>query len=197
MPEAITRSAIENLVQGGDGNGDGQADAQQTGVASMGATAGRSVEPEAVLASNLTIEIVAPATCSQLNDSHGFSAQNYPPDSARVPNGAPWGMVSFALTDCAQVTVNVTFHGATFDDDWAWRNYGPRIPGDAQSFGWYTFSGAQRLDADTWRLTIDASQQGNYRHDANNILFVGGPAELPDQTIFRDGFEDDATPTRY
>ncbi|MEO6077104.1 MAG: hypothetical protein ABIP56_09890, partial [Dokdonella sp.] len=74
------------------------------------------------------------------------------------------------------------------DNNWRWRNYGPRIPGEDASFGWYSFAGAKLIDAQTWELDIDASRQGNYRDDDNNILFVGGPSLLRD-FIFDHGFE--------
>ena len=35
---------------------------------------------------------------------------------------------------------------------------------------------------------MDALRQGNYRNDPNDILFVGGPGNLPD-LIFGNGFE--------
>ncbi|MEO7014711.1 MAG: hypothetical protein ABI127_10395, partial [Dokdonella sp.] len=80
------------------------------------------------------------------------------------------------------------FHGAAFNANWTWRNYGPRTPGNATTFGWYSFAGARRIDAQTWELSIDATRQGNYRNDSNDILFIGGPGDLPD-VIFDHGFE--------
>ena len=49
-------------------------------------------------------------------------------------------------------------------------------------------AGARRIDAQTWELAIDARRQGNYRNDPSNILFVGGPALLPDR-IFDNGVD--------
>ena len=175
----------------GDGNGDGIQDASQSGVASMSVINGSSVTgtsaPETTNVRS-TIEIVG-GTCTQLNDSTNLDASLYPPDPiGSVSSHTPWGLVSFSLPDCSQATVRVTFHGANFGAGWKWRDYGPRIPGDATTFGWYTFAGAHRVNSETWELTIDASRQGNYRNDDHNILFVGGPGELPD-VIFDHGFE--------
>lgn len=184
-------SAVENSVLSGDGNGDGIQDASQSGVASMSVINGSSVTgtsaPETTNVRS-TIEIVG-GTCTQLNDSTNLDASLYPPDPiGSVSSHTPWGLVSFSLPDCSQATVRVTFHGANFGAGWKWRDYGPRIPGDATTFGWYTFAGAHRVNSETWELTIDASRQGNYRNDDHNILFVGGPGELPD-VIFDHGFE--------
>ncbi|WP_440221786.1 WD40/YVTN/BNR-like repeat-containing protein [Dokdonella sp. MW10] len=184
-------SAVENSVVGGDGNGDGVPDAQQRGVASVGAPSlrpGEFLEAPAGSSVGSTTWIV-PGTCTQLNDVGSYDAALYPPD----PIGSavahdPWGVVSFALPACTTATVRVKFHGAAFDSQWKWRNYGPRTPGDATSFGWYSFAGARRIDATTWELQIDARRQGNYRDDANNILFIGGPGLLPD-LIFDHGLE--------
>lgn len=186
-------TAMENSVLAGDGNGDGIPDANQSAVASLSAPAsvsGAGIDATALGSVSVTIEIV-PSTggCTQLNDSSSLQSTLFPPDSAG--NGAshePWGLVKFALPACAAATVRVTFHGASFGPDWTWRNYGPRVPGDVDSFGWYSFAGAQRIDAQTWELTIDATRQGNYRDDANNILFIGGPAQLPG-LIFANGFD--------
>src|SRR5690606_9800762 len=104
------------------------------------------------------------SSCTRLNDSNAQPASLFPPDPIGGDGSHdPWGMVNFALPGCAAATVRVTFHGAGFGPDWTWRNYGPRIPGDDTSFGWYTFAGARRIDAQTWELSIDAQRQGNYR----------------------------------
>jgi photosystem II stability/assembly factor-like uncharacterized protein len=183
-------SAVENGVLAGDGNDDGIADATQSHVASLSAT-GSSAANGAAPAGTIirsTIEIVGGA-CTQLNDSVSRQAELYPPDPAGAPDShTPWGLVAFSLPDCSLATVRVTFHDANFDSNWRWRNYGPRIPGNPATFAWYSFAGARRIDAQTWELVIDASRQGNYRDDAENILFIGGPALLPD-VIFDNGFE--------
>lgn len=184
-------SGIENLVIGGDGNGDGIPDAQQTGVASLGAPlAAFGAEPELPRGSSLSSTIaLVPGTCTQINDASSLQSDLFPPDPAgTVTSHDPWGLVSFSLPGCSSATVRVTFHGSGFDSNHAWRNYGPRTPGEDDTFGWYSFAGATRVNATTWELVVDASRQGNYRADGNNILFVGGPALLPGR-IFDNGFD--------
>ena len=185
-------SAVEASVLAGDGNGDGILDAQQRGVSSLGAPVGASVPTEPVTqgvgSAGSTIALV-PGTCTQVNDASSLQAALYPPDpSGPAGSHDPWGLSSFSLPGCSAATVRVTFHGAAFTSQWAWRNYGPRTPGDSTTFGWYTFAGARRIDAQTWELVIDALRQGNYRNDADNVLFVGGPALLPDR-IFDNGVD--------
>ena len=181
-------TSTENSVLAGDGNGDGTADADQSNVASLDTPAVAGMNQATGSGVISTIEIVAGSACSQLNDSYGQSANLYPQDPLGNAGSSPHGLVHFALPACSAATVRVTFHGASFDADWKWRNYGPRIPGNDSTFGWYTFAGATRIDADTWELKLDALRQGNYRNDANNILFVGGPANLQD-VIYDNGFE--------
>ncbi len=184
-------SAIEGNVLGGDGNSDGIPDSQQRGVASLGSPSsavGHFSETAQGGSAGTTITLM-PGTCLQINDASSLQSALYPPDPAGAAGSHdPWGIVSFSLPGCAAATVRVTFHGANFDPNWAWRNYGPRTPGNDDSFGWYTFAGAQRIDATTWELTLDALRQGNYRADPANILFVGGPALLPGR-IFDNGFD--------
>lgn len=175
-------SVVENSVLAGDGNGDGTADSMQSNVASTSASSSSSSAgtsaPEATLV-RTTIEIM-PGICNQLNDSTSQPADLYPPDPLGTPlSHEPWGLVSFSLPDCSQATVRVTFHGANFGADWKWRNYGPRIPGNAATFGWYTFAGARLINQQTWEPEIDASRQGNYRDNDNNILFIGVLASCP------------------
>lgn len=184
-------SAVENGVLAGDGNGDSIPDATQPGVASLSGPGSSGANGQTAPNGSIvrsTIEIVG-GGCTQLNDSTSLQAELYPPDPAGAAGShAPWGLVSFSLPDCGQAIVRITFHGAGFDSSWHWRNYGPRIPGNATTFGWYSFAGARRIDADTWELNIDATRQGNYRDDSGNILFIGGPANLPD-LLFGSGFE--------
>ena len=184
-------SAIENSVVAGDGNGDGAPDSTQPGVASTSgpsslAVAGTHAPSGAIV--EITTSIVADS-CTRLNDTTNLQAGLFPPDPlGSITAHDPWGLLHVALPACASVKLRVKFHGASFDSRWTWRNYGPRIPGDDGSFGWYSFAGAERISADTWELDIAANRQGNYRADANNILFIGGPGLLPD-LIFDHGFE--------
>lgn len=185
-------SAVESSVLGGDGNNDGIPDAQQRHVASLGAPTNmaRPTDPVTMgVGSAGSTIVLIPGACTQINDASSLASTLYPPDPAGdAGSHDPWGLASFSLPGCSTATVRVTFHGAAFDDSWAWRNYGPRTPGDVTSFGWYTFAGARRIDATTWELAIDASRQGNYRNDPNNVLFIGGPAFLPDR-IFDNGMD--------
>jgi hypothetical protein len=112
--------------------------------------------------------------------------------------------VRFEIPQCQQATVEITFHQAGFlpgvcpdfnDYQWSFRFYGPQVPGDNSTFGWYDLgSRATRVGPKKWRLTLDAGQFGSYRpndpaNPSNNaILFVGAPA-LSGDRILRSGFE--------
>lgn len=70
--------------------------------------------------------------------------------------------------------------------------YGPSQPGNDASMGWYDLSSrAQRIDARTWRVSLQANAFGSYRPSDSAILFVGGPAFFA-TGVFGNGFE--ATP---
>ena len=169
----------------GDGNGDGMQDSVQAGVASLNGSGAFARETGS---GAVTVAIV-PGSCSQLNDVSTLAASLYPPDTvAGTGSHDDWGLASFSLPNCSNAVVRVTFHGAAFDASWSWRNYGPRLRGDASTFGWYRFAGARRIDGQTWELRLDALRQGNYRNDPNDILFVGGPAQS-DDLLFSDGLQ--------
>lgn len=177
---------VENAIVGGDGNGDGVQDSTQASVASLNSS-GTFVRDTSG-GGAVTVAIV-PGSCSQLNDVTTLGAALYPPDTlAGDGSHSAWGMTGFSLPGCSSAVVRVTFHGASFGPGWSWRNYGPRVRGDASTFGWYRFAGARRIDSQTWELRVDALRQGNYRNDADDILFVGGPAQS-DDLLFSDGMQ--------
>lgn len=177
---------VENAIVGGDGNGDGVQDSVQASVASLNSSGTFARDTSGSGA--VTVAIV-PGSCSQLNDVTTLGAALYPPDTlAGAGSHSAWGMTGFSLPGCSGAVVRVTFHGASFGPDWSWRNYGPRVRGDAATFGWYRFAGARRIDSQTWELRVDALRQGNYRNDADDILFVGGPAQS-DDLLFSDGMQ--------
>ncbi|MCQ4164243.1 exo-alpha-sialidase [Tahibacter harae] len=177
---------VENAILGGDGNGDGVQDSTQAGVASLNSS---GTFARAAGGSGAVTVAIVPGSCTQLNDVATLGDTLYPPDTlAGAGSHSAWGLAGFSLPGCAGSVVRVTFHGASFGPDWSWRNYGPRVRGDASTFGWYRFAGARRIDGQTWELRVDALRQGNYRNDADDILFVGGPARS-DDLLFSDGMQ--------
>ncbi len=184
-------TSVENVI--GDGNGDLIPDATQPDVASVqwfpGTSSADGSQPNPPPPVWVTMNIIStPGSCDRFNDATVRQASLYPPDPIGTANSlVPNGLVRFALPNCAAAKVRIKYN-TVFDNNWRWRNYGPRIPGEDASFGWYSFTGARLIDAQTWELDIDATRQGNYRDDANNILFVGGPSLLHD-FIFDHGFE--------
>ena len=164
-----------------DGNNDSVPDATQRNVATFASSTNSG--PGLV-----TTAIVS--GCAQLNNSAHVAANRFPPDTAGdATSHDAWGLVRIEMPACANAVVDVTFHGANFlSGNHVWRNYGPKTPGDEGSFGWYSYANATRMGSQTWRLTIDATRQGNWRPDANNILFIGGPADLPD-LIYANSFD--------
>jgi hypothetical protein len=133
------------------------------------------------------------AGCDQLNNAYGIDPEIYPADehpSGIVYDASDLGLVNVELDGCAAAVVTVRFDDGNFLDplNWTWRNYGPMVPGDDSTFGWYNFAGAQRINATTWRLTINANQLGVYRAEPNSILLRGGPSFFPER-MFTNGFE--------
>ena len=188
-----------NAPNGGDGNGDGDPDSTQSNVGSsivQLTRAGQSL----MVAGSFTAEVVSGigANCSQMVDVQGQIAARSGRDY--LPNGEgqglyyayPQDLVRFELPRCEQVVVDLTFHAPGVDfttPGWTMRMYGPSVPGDDASMGWHALGSiAQRLDARTWRLSLNANSFGSYRPDSDAILFVGGPAFF-DTSLFADGFE--------
>lgn len=194
-----------NAPNGGDGNGDGQSDAQQARVGSaialLGARAGDG--KQALVAGSFTATVVSGsgAGCQRLNDVQGVVAARNGRDW--LPGGEglgrffayPQDLVRFELRECSEAVVDIRFHAPGLDfrgSDWSWRMYGPSQPGNDASMGWFDLSSrAQRIDARTWRVSLQANAFGSYRPSDSAILFVGGPAFFA-TGVFGNGFE--ATP---
>lgn len=182
---------MEAAVNGGDGDGDNVQDSTQAATASFNGSTGVVSDPQTAgnpVILPITIDIVS--GCAQVNNATRYDASQYPLDTQN-PNfdHSVYGLVRVELPNCTNAVVDVIFHGADFlPREWVWRNYGPRVPGDETTFGWYGFAGAQRLNATTWRLSLNVNAQGNYRNDGNNILLLGGPTFF-EEDLFRNSFE--------
>ncbi|MDC8011581.1 WD40/YVTN/BNR-like repeat-containing protein [Tahibacter soli] len=175
---------VDDVIEAsiGDGNFDGVPDASQRNVASL-------LAPIVGSKQNFILTASIVSGCAQLDNVEHVAAQRLPVDPVAATEQQLWGLVRIELPGCANAVVDVTFHGANFaGGNHRWRNYGPMKPGDETMLDWYAYSQARRLGQQTWRLTLDATRQGNWRGDANNILFIGGPSDLPD-FLFANGFD--------
>lgn len=183
---------------GGDGNGDGIPDYQQSNVATidLASDAGRWRAHERASPSGpgngfLTIAVSAvnPGTCSQLVDAQAVRPGDRPGD---VDSDGIWAhdmpLVRFEILDCPAADVTLTWSTADFDDTDAIRFFGPQSIG-MDDMRWLHFGPAsERLDARSWRIELTAGAIGSYRPLASGaILFEGGPASA--DRIFRQGFE--------
>ncbi len=187
VPDSIEQAA----PNGGDGNYDGTADAQQAAVGSLPSTSGGNglMAPHGDAYFTVAVTPLS-GDCSQAVDVqsmyaayHGHDVSDYGDNYAY-----PHQLARFEITDCDQARVTLKFHGASFTAGYSLRFYGPAIPGDPTSMGWHDFSErAQQVAPDSWQLTLDNGQFGSYRPaTAHSILFEGGPAFH--DGIFRDGF---------
>lgn len=200
-----------NAPNGGDGNGDSQPDALQGDVGSTIVLDNRPARrPDGFVGcqGSFTTEIINDTECPQARDVQARFIDEFPLDPVPGGNGRnfryPFDAIRFEVPQCQRAVVEITFHLAgssptvcpTFDDEqWSFRFYGPQVPGDGATVGWYDLGNrAVRAGPRKWRLTLDAGQFGSYRPlDANTVannslLFVGAPA-LSGDRILRSGFE--------
>lgn len=191
-------TSVENAApNGGDGDGNGTADAAEADVASFAGENGLpvgSLAAKGIALSQVTLALAAvQGNCTRINNAHALDARTLPNDIARgvaATHFGGTGVLRFEIPDCSEALVDVTVHGADFSDvDWTWRNFGPLVPGDAATMAWYGYGDAARLDADTWRIRLRAGELGSYRADTDTILFVGAPGFV-DIQVFGDDFED-------
>ncbi|MFA7488791.1 MAG: hypothetical protein WCY72_12035, partial [Lysobacteraceae bacterium] len=179
----------DQAPNGGDGNFDGVPDSQQSHVASLPGVAGSGARGADGW---VTVWVEAlEGSCGRINNMEVVAAQDLPADIARGGGATVFdnGVLRFQLPDCQQADVHVRFHGADHSHPaFGWRNYGPRVPGDTISIGWYDFADASRTASDTWTLRLRTGEPGDWFDNGEVIRFVGGAGYL-DLSLFADGFE--------
>lgn len=195
--DGVPDGTENNAPNGGDGNNDQQPDARQGAVGSSVVLFRRDGETPDGSGGFFTTDIISGSggACSQAVDVQAkLAARNgrdFVPDSTRFYT-YPQDLVRFDIQNCAQATVDVTFHTANFNQyGWQFRFYGPSTPGVSNTVGWHDFSSrATRVAVNKWRLDIQDGQFGSYRPaGSNSLLFEGGPACLDDR-MMQSGFED-------
>ncbi len=201
QPEDGDSDGIPDTVEtagpnGGDGNADGIADALQPQVATFSAKSSDGHwQPEGGpsttgSADYITVEIEAtnPGSCAQLVDTQAVAVDDRPSDgvaSTRFEHVLP--LVRFEVLDCPGAAALVTFHGSPQGSDARFRFHGPSQPG-SDDLRWRNFDDrATRVDAQSWRLRLDAGAFGSYRPaTAGSILFEGG---VGSDRVFANGFD--------
>ena len=186
----------ENLgPNGGDSNLDGIADRLQPDVIYVPPhVSARPSSPSVASNNDFAVQVAAQnfnTTCTQTQDVQAKSAAANGPDpiASNLNYRYDVDLVQFEILNCTSTTVKITYPNFTFGVGWAFRFYGPAIPGDDSSIKYYDFSPkATRLDAHTWQLTLTKGQFGSYRPaSTGSILFQGGPAYS--DRIFGNGLE--------
>jgi len=108
----------------GDGNGDGVVDAYQPNVISL---------PDKVNGNYITFA-VQPDTCA-ISDLYTDLPENYGEPVKNKP--MPQGLIYFELA-CPQAQISLYYHAVkTVKRNFIFRKYGPLIPGDESTVGWY------------------------------------------------------------
>ena len=188
--DGVPGNIEDGAPNGGDGNGDGVPDSEQSHVASLpglsstrggtGAWVTVWVEP-----------VTNGGVCQRINNMQVLDPASLPADIARGPDATEYadGVVRFDLPDCQHADVHVRFHGTDHSDPrFTWRNYGPTQPGNVDSLGWYGFTAASRSAPDTWTFRLQAGETGDWFGNGEVIRFVGGVGFL-DLSLFSNDFE--------
>jgi len=195
--DGIPDGTENNAPNGGDGNGDGTGDALQGAVGSSVVLLRGPGDAVHGAGGFFTSDIISGSggACAQAVDVQAKLAARNGRDFV---NGGPsffsypQDLVRFDIQNCAQATVELTFHNANFNQyGWSFRFYGPSTPGVNNTVGWHDFSArATRLGVNKWRLNIQDGQFGSYRPAGiNALLFEGGPA-CNDDRLMQSSFED-------
>lgn len=176
---------------GGDGNDDGVADADQTDVASLSFAGLNSDTADAasgnieVATGYITIEVTPiSGTCEQLANARIVPSAELPIETNFE---LPLEAIRFELVDCQQADVKLIYHGAAFDDNFTLRNYGPTVPGDENTVQWYSFDQNATVSSNAVTIRLTDNQLGDTRPIVNAMMFQG--AITLGERLFRDDFE--------
>jgi photosystem II stability/assembly factor-like uncharacterized protein len=179
-----------NAPNAGDANNDNLQDANQNNVSSLitsaiDVNAVKSTANAQGLSSYVTVEITPiSGSCTNLEDVQTLSNIDVPDDAHR---SFDFGVLRFEIIDCQQVTVKLTFHGATdfLDPNWDLRIYAPQQSGMTE-FEWQTIQSNHTNNQ--WTFDLIDGQFGDIRPANGRILFQGGVG-LFAETIFQNSFE--------
>ena len=199
LPDSDTDNAEDSVEaaapNGGDGNADGTADADQTNVASLQMPASAPLLADGVAASGsddgvvaiayVTIEVEAVSgSCAQLANARVVPAANLPTETGFE---LPLNAIKFELLDCQEADVTLIYHGAAFDESFTLRNYGPTVAGDEGTVSWYNFGQNATVSGNKITIRLVDNQLGDARPIDNAIMFQG--AITTGEFLFDDSFE--------
>ncbi len=118
-----------NIPNAGDGNGDGILDARQENVMSL---------PDKVAGDYITLVVNPDCVVADGSTLLASELDNYDPN-----HPAPQGLMYFEI-GCSQTSVTMYFHGVLrVPRNVELLKYGPTLPGDENTVGWYKLPGAQ------------------------------------------------------
>ena len=151
---------------GGDGNGDGILDSQQSFVASV---------PSATRQGYVTVEVTG--GCDQLENVQVYTEASLGEDPHY---NYPFGLLGFRL-HCSSATIKIFFHGAPNLNGYAFRKYGPKPP-NFNNPQWYTLPhvsfGTEMIGGQTVAtaaFTLTDGQLGDDTGADGWIVCQGGP----------------------
>lgn len=166
--DGIPNSVEDAGPNGGDGNGDGVPDSRQRTVVTL-SDAGATT----IVTTCAGIRNVTRVRELELADDPGFV---YPAD-----------LVRFELP-CATASVDLISHSLGLPGDLQYRSYGPSIPGDPSTLGWYPLPGVALdtlliggLTVPRARLTLVDGQPGDDTPVDGLIASTGGLAVTASQ----------------
>jgi PKD repeat protein len=165
--DGVSNAVEDGAPNGGDGNGDGVPDRMQGHITSLPSATGLGY-----------ITVVTSGGCSQNENVQVFTEEPEDPEYEY-----PFGLVGFELP-CSSATVRVYFHGASELSGYEYRKYGPTIPGDPATEGWYTLPGVTFGSEDIGgsrvayaEFSLTDGQLGDDTGVDGRIVDQGGPGQ--------------------
>lgn len=184
--DGASDAAEGEAPNGGDGDGNGIPDAQESDVASLVRNPFADGPPRLGTTPYNTIAMT-PVTgaCPGLERVESVPSSGPAGLPAAPGHSLPGGVIRFRIADCDEVDIELIFHDLTFGDDFKLLAY---LPDAGDRFSWQPVANAT-VNGNTWTLRLTDGDAADVTPAGDGvILFQGGPATLA-EAFFRDGFE--------
>jgi hypothetical protein len=154
--DGVFNAVEDGAPNGGDGNGDGIPDRDQSNVTSL---------PTATNRGYMTLVL---SNCTQFKNVTALTESPADPDY-----DYPYGLVSFEIM-CENGTVEITYNGTADLAGYTYRKYGPTTRGNPETTGWYDFSTYATIVGNKVTLSFQDDRLGDDTGDDGVIVDQGG-----------------------
>ncbi len=175
--DGASNATESSAPNGGDGNGDGIVDAEQSGVASFVFDTEDKGEAQQGTLSDIQLnpgQEKSGTACTQIVNVASLSSETVLDDTGFVQGRLP---LQFEFQNCPYALAEIIYHGYEFSGSgWQLRRYGPTVVGDSTTIAWQTVSGAV-ISGNRVVFPLTDNTPGDHQPQANRIFGIVAPVQ--------------------